>query len=278
MVTPTPASGLPWSRKLAASEPLSRARPTANPGLNSTFHGTNGWISKSASFERQMHQQKIAVDHQQRGDDGNSTAQSNKRTRGRDDAHRPQHDRDLEQRLGKVEIWVALGGVIALGLQFLGLREQLLLTLAGRRVAFVALDPRLIALDRRFGLLPGGFRHIWLREELSFELLRGQLVKRLANVSRLIEAVGVRRLDVGAQHHLHRVRAAERGDREQHRDDPEIDAGEPAEPRILCSAVTLAYLLYLLCNFGRFHLPPPSSSRGRSRRDADIQAGRDQFT
>src|SRR5439155_9832288 len=151
---------------------------------------SNGGVSKSASFERQMHQQKIAVDHQQRCDDSNGTAQSDQGARGGDNADRPQHDSDLEERLRKVEIRIALGGMIALGLPFLGLGEQLLLALAGRRVAFVALDPRLIALDRLFGLLPGGFRHIWLREEISFELLGGQLVNRLANVSRLIETVG----------------------------------------------------------------------------------------
>src|SRR4029077_18903254 len=86
------------------------------------------------------------------------------------------------------------------------------------------------------------------------------LVKRLADISGLIEAVGVGRLDVGAQHHLHRIRTAERGDRQQHRNDPEVNAGEPAEPCILFSAVSLVNVPDLLGNFGRFHLPPPSSS------------------
>src|SRR5207253_11489835 len=156
--------------------------------------------------------------------------------------------------------------------------EQFLLAFPGCRIGLVALDPRLITLDRFLDRRLGGFRHVGLSEKISLELLGGQLEHRLANISRLIEAVSVGGLDVGAQHHLHRVRAAERGDRQQHRNDSEIDAGKPAEPRILCSAVTLVYLLYFLGNLGRFHLPPPSSVPVRSSADADTQALRDQLT
>jgi hypothetical protein len=44
--------------------------------------------------------------------------------RSGDDADRAEHDRDLEERLGEVEIGVTFGGMIALGLEFLCLGEQ----------------------------------------------------------------------------------------------------------------------------------------------------------
>lgn len=70
-----------------------------------------------------MYEQKIPVEHQECADCGEDAAELHERARGGDDADRLQHDRDLEQRLGEVEIRVALGGMVALGLEFLGLGE-----------------------------------------------------------------------------------------------------------------------------------------------------------
>ena len=72
-----------------------------------------------------MDEQEIAVDHQQRGGDRENAAQFHEGSRGGDDADRPQHDRNLEQRLSEVEIGVALGGLVAFGLPFFGLGEKL---------------------------------------------------------------------------------------------------------------------------------------------------------
>ncbi len=53
------------------------------------------------------------------------------RARSGDDADRAQHDRDLKQCLGEVEIWVTFGGVVTPDLEFLCLGEQFFLAVSG---------------------------------------------------------------------------------------------------------------------------------------------------
>ena len=98
--------------------------------------------------------------------------------------------------------------MVTLGLEFFRFGEQLFLAFAGRGVALVALDPVAIALGHLLDLGSGGLGHFRLRDELGFELLGGDLIGCLADISRLIEPVGVRGLDVGVDDRLGRVRAA----------------------------------------------------------------------
>ena len=152
-------------------------------------------------------QQEKTVEHQQGPCGGEHTAKPYERAGGGDDADRTDYDRDLKQGLGIVEIRITFGGMVSPGLQFLGLGEQFFLSVSGRRIAFVTVDPLAIALDPFLDLGPGGLRHVRQRKKLQVEFLRRDLVDGLANVSRLVEAVGIRRLNVRVDDCLGRVGA-----------------------------------------------------------------------
>src|SRR6266852_685395 len=141
------------------------------------------------SAAMKLHQQKKAVHRQQRRHHGEQRAQPQQRARGGDNAHRAQHDRDLEQRAGVIEIEITPLRVVALRLELARLGEQFLLAAAGGGVALVALHSRSVVGDAPIERLALGGGQVGSRRQQRLERVGGELVGGLALVAGLVEGV-----------------------------------------------------------------------------------------
>ena len=84
----------------------------------------------ACSAERKLDQQQKSVQHQERCQHAEPCPEEQESARRGDDAYRPEHNRDLIQRLGEVEVRVLPGGPVAPLLIGLRLLEEFRFTLA----------------------------------------------------------------------------------------------------------------------------------------------------
>jgi hypothetical protein len=141
-------------------------------------------------------------------------------------------------------------------LPFLGFGHQLLFAFAGRGLAFVPSYGITIPLDQ-FGGLAGAIPGNRSAAGQQFQFRGRDLVKSLTYVLRLVEGIGIGSVNIRVQHFLGCLGATEGGDRQQHRDDADIDRGEPPEHRLVAPVGVRMALRILMDSFGdlvRFHI------------------------